>query len=123
MPEPPMKLPAFLALSVAFLLSGPAHAQYLSTLATSPISRFNDTDNKLFMATIDQALKEGVDGTAIPWKNDKSPAAGSVTPQRSHESQGMPCRDLLIVNSYRTLKAEGVHTFCRDRTGKWKLAQ
>jgi surface antigen len=118
-----MKAFALLALSAGLLCGGPAHAQYLSTLASSPVSQFNAADNKLFMATVDKALAEGTDGVPLTWKNDKSPAAGSVTPQASREVKGMPCRDLLIANSYKTLKSEGVHTFCRNAAGKWKLLQ
>jgi hypothetical protein len=46
-----------------------------------------------------------------------------VTPQKSYTSAGMKCRDLLIANSYRTLKGEAVHTFCQNTAGAWKLRQ
>jgi len=103
------------------LFGGPVHAQYLNMLATTPLSKFNAADNKLFMATIDKALAEGQDGVPIEWKNSKSPAAGVVTPQKSFVSEGMKCRELLIANSYQTLKGEAVHTFCQASGGKWKL--
>ena len=105
------------------MFSSAAGAQYLDTLATTPISHFNAADNKLFMSTIDKALAEGTDGVALTWKNERTPAAGAVTPQKSYVSKGMKCRDLLIANSYKTLKGEGVHTFCQNSTGKWKLLQ
>jgi surface antigen len=106
------------------LLAGPtAQAQYLTQLATTPLSQFNDADNKLFLATIDKALAEGADGVAIAWKNERTPAGGIVTPQKSYVSGGMKCRDLLIANSYKTLKGEAVHSFCQDGAGKWKLRQ
>jgi surface antigen len=105
------------------LWAGSAHAQYLNTLANSPMSHFNDADNKLFMANLDKALAQGADGVTLTWKNERTPAAGSVTPQKSFESKGMKCRELLIANSYKTLKGEGVHTFCQNSAGKWKLVQ
>ncbi len=105
------------------LCGAAAQAQILSMLATTPLSQFNDADNKLFMATIDKALAEGADGVPLVWKNDRTPAAGAVTPQKTFVSEGMKCRDLLIANSYKTLKGEGVHTFCLNDAGQWKLRQ
>jgi len=103
------------------LFGAAAQAQYLNQLATTPLSQFNEADNKLFMAAIDKALADGADGVALAWKNERTPAAGVVTPQKSYTSAGMKCRDLLIANSYKTLKGEAVHTFCQDGAGKWKL--
>ena len=117
-----MNAMARLLLLGCVLCAGTAQAQYLNTLATSPMSRFNDADNKLFAANLDKALAQGADGVAMDWKNERTPASGSVTPQRSFDSKGMKCRELLIANSYKTLKGEGVHTFCQNSAGKWKLA-
>lgn len=103
------------------LAADAASAQFLDRLATTPISRFNEADNKLFAATIDKALNQGTDGVTLAWKNERTPAAGAVTPQKSYVANGMKCRDLLIANSFQTLRGEGVHTFCQDATGKWKL--
>ena len=114
---------ARLVLLGCLLMGGAAQAQYLDTLATTPMSRFNEADNKLFMAIVNKALAEGTDGETLTWKNERTPAAGSVTLQKSYVSKGMPCRDLLIANSYKTLKGEGVHTFCKNGAGKWKLVQ
>jgi surface antigen len=110
-------------ITLGCLLSGggTAHAQYLNMLATTPVSQFNEADNKLFMATIDKALSESGDGVALTWKNERTPAAGVVTPQKTYALDGLKCRDLLIANSYKTLKGEAVHTFCQDSAGKWKL--
>ena len=118
-----MRVIACIVALSALLFGAPARAQYLSTLAATPLTHFNDADNKLFMATIDKALAEGVDGVPLAWKNERTPASGVVTPQNSHIAGGMKCRDLLIANAYKTLKNEAVHTFCQDSAGQWKLAQ
>ena len=118
-----MSAVARIVIFVCVTFSGVVHAQSLNMLATSPISRFNATDNKLFRAAIDKALTEGSDGTPIAWKNEATPAEGAVTPQSSFVSKGMKCRELLIANSYRTLRGESVHTFCQANNGKWKLQQ
>ena len=105
------------------LVASTTQAQYLNILGASPVSHFNDADNKLMLAAIDKALADLVDGVAQAWKNPASPASGSVTARKSYVSEGRQCRDLLIANSYKTLKGEAVHTFCRDGAGQWKLVQ
>jgi len=105
------------------LVGAAAHAQYLNLLATTPLSQFNEADNKLFLATIDKALADGSDGVAMAWKNERTPAAGVITPQKTYVSDGLKCRDLLIANSYKSLKGEALHTFCQNSAGQWKLRQ
>ena len=116
-----MKTIALLVAVLGLLFAGTTRAQILSEIAASPISRFSDADNRLFMAAIDKALSENANGVELAWKSEQSPARGSVTPQRSFEADGMQCRDVLIANEYRSRKAQSVHTFCRDAAGAWKL--
>ncbi len=116
-----MKAITLLAAALGLLLSGAASAQILSEIATSPISRFSAADNKLLLGAIDKALADKADGAALAWKSDTSPARSSVTPQRSFESDGVAYRDLLIASEYLSRKAQGVHTFCRDSKGAWRL--
>lgn len=118
-----MKAIARLALLGCVLVTGIAQAQYLNTLATSPLTRFSEADNKLFMAAIDKALADGADGMPLAWKNEATPATGVVTPEKTYTSAGMKCRDLLIANGYKTLKSEAVHTLCQSSAGQWKLLQ
>jgi surface antigen len=103
------------------LLGSAAQAQYLNMLGASPIAQFSDTDDKLYKAAIQQALAEGTDGAPIAWKNPQSPAAGVVTPKKTYVADGMKCRDLLIANTYKTLKGDAVYTFCQTADGQWKL--
>jgi surface antigen len=105
------------------LVASTTQAQYLNILGASPVSHFNDADNKLMLAAIDKALADPADGVAQAWKNPASPASGAVTPRRSYVSDGRKCREVLIANSYKTLKGEAVHSFCQDGAGQWKLVQ
>ena len=105
------------------LAAAAAQAQYLNTLGASPVSQFGEADYKLMLATIDKALADPADGTTLAWKNEASPAAGSVTVQKSFEADGRKCRNVLVANSWKTLKGEGMHTFCQDGAGKWTLKQ
>ena len=118
-----MKALHLLTALTCVVASASATAQYWSTLADTPVSRFNDTDNKLMMATVNKALKEGVDGTPIEWKNEKTPAAGVVTPEKTYQAGGQPCRDLRVANSYKSLKGEGIYQFCKNASGQWKLVR
>ncbi len=116
-----MKVIALLIATFSLLFAGTVRAQILSEVAASPISRFNAADNKLFLGAIDKALSENADGVKLTWKNEQTPANGSVTPQRSFEADGMQCREALIANEYRARNAQTVLTFCRDAAGAWKL--
>jgi len=113
------------ALPVALLLgllAGAAQAvSGYDTFNKMPASSFNKEDTALMMARVDQALKAEKDGETLEWKNDATPASGSVTPLARYTSDGLACRRLRIVNAYGSNKAQGVYKFCEKPAGKWKL--
>jgi len=90
-------------------------------LNAMPATKFNDADHALMMGRINQALHADKDGETLEWKNDKTPASGSVTPLDRFTWEGLPCRRLRIHNAYGKLKAEGVYKFCEKPAGRWKL--
>ena len=124
-PNPLPKLSRSKALPVALLLvllAGAAQAvSGYDTFNKMPASSFSKEDTALMMARVDQALKAEKDGETLEWKNDATPASGSVTPLARYTSDGLACRRLRIVNVYDELKAEGVYKFCEQPAGKWKL--
>ncbi len=113
------------ALSVAAALClATAAAQAVSgydTFNKMPASSFNKDDTALMMARVDQALKAEKDGETLEWKNEATPASGSVTPLARFTADGLACRRLRIVNIYGSNKAQGVYRFCEKPAGKWKL--
>jgi surface antigen len=114
-----------LGLSVAALLcmlAGAAQAvSGYDTFNKMPASSFNKDDTAMMMARVDQALKAEKDGETLEWKNDATPASGSVTPLARYSADGLACRRLRIVNVYGSNKAQGVYKFCEKPAGKWKL--
>lgn len=112
-----------IALVCLGLASAAAQAQSLNLIGASPVSRFNDADLKLMMAAIDRALADPANGAPQAWKNDATGASGVVTARRDFDAEGRKCRELLVANSFRTLRGEAEHSFCRDGTGRWKLVQ
>jgi len=121
-----MKKPIAAPLLIAALLAAPAavfaQGADLLFLKNSPAAKFNATDFKMMRATVEKALAGAPEGPALEWKNDKTGAAGSVTPAGVDEAAApRTCRKLRIANSYRLIKDEGVYTFCRNNTGKWGL--
>ena len=91
-------------------------------LKNSPAAKFNATDFKLMRTTVEKALAGPPEGPALEWKNEKSGAAGTVTPAGADESASpRTCRKLRIANSYKLIKDEGVYVFCMGNTGKWAL--
>jgi surface antigen len=104
------------------LLAGAAHAvSGYDTFNKMPAASFNKEDTAMMMARVDQALKAEKDGETLEWKNQATPASGSVTPLARFTSDGLACRRLRIVNVYGSNKAQGVYKFCEKPPGKWKL--
>lgn len=108
----------------AFLLAvnGVAVAAGLGVLSDAPVRRFNADDLRLMNEAIERALAAGGTGSPVRWANDRTPASGEVTPQRTFERNGRSCRDLRVLNRHGTLEATGIYTLCRE-DGQWKLAQ
>ena len=116
------------ACAAAALLSAltcPAHAAGAAGggawLEGTPGSKFNKDDHALMMARVNEALKAEKDGETLEWRNEKTPASGSVTPLNRLTWEGLSCRRLRIANSYDSLKAQGVYKFCEKPAGQWKL--
>lgn len=86
-----------------------------------PFAKFSEEDRALMMARVNQALRAEKEGDPLGWKNDKSPASGSVTALNRLEWNGLSCRRLHIYNVYGEVKAQGVYKFCEKPAGKWKL--
>ena len=110
------------AAALLCMLAGAAQAvSGYDTFNKMPASSFNKDDTAMMMARVDQALKAEKDGETLEWKNDATPASGSVTPLARYSSDGLACRRLRIVNVYGSNKAQGVYKFCEKPAGKWKL--
>ena len=113
---------ALVVVALLGLLAGRAQAvSGYDTFNKMPASSFSKEDTALMMARVDQALKAEKDGETLEWKNDATPASGSVTPLARYTSDGLACRRLRIVNAYGSNKAQGVYKFCEKPAGKWKL--
>jgi len=112
----PMAFAACLALVVPL-----AHASGLGFMGRGPMAKFSQEDHDLFRGALGRALSSDKLDQAIDWNNPKSPAKGSITPQKTYEKDGVPCRTVRVVNEYRDLRSDGVYSLCR-RDGRWKLA-
>src|SRR6187549_2711281 len=67
-----------------------------------------------------QALETTPTGKHSEWRNPDTGAQYTMTPTRTYESSGTPCRDI-SVNATVDGKAEQVHgTACRQADGSWK---
>ena len=86
-----------------------------------PLTKFNEEDRALMLSHVYQALGAEKDGEIVEWKNDKTPASGSVKALNRLEWNGLACRRAQISNVYGDLKAQGVYKFCEKPAGKWKL--
>ena len=113
---------ALAVLALAGASAGPAQAvRGYDNFSNTPLGKFSKEDSALMMARVNQALKAEKDGETLDWKNEATPASGSVTPLARFSADGLSCRRLRIVNVYAELKAQGVYRFCEKPAGKWKL--
>jgi len=86
-----------------------------------PMTKFNEEDRAMMLAHVHQALGAEKEGETLEWKNDKTPASGSVKALNRLEWNGLACRRLEIRNVYGDLNAQGVYKFCEKPAGKWKI--
>ena len=98
-----------------------AHAAGLGFMGRGPMAKFSQEDHDIFRGALGRALATDKLDQAITWNNPKSPAKGSITPQKVYERGGAPCRTLRVVNEYQTLQSDGVYSLCK-RDGRWKMA-
>ena len=103
--------------------NGGAMAANMSFLDNTPISRFNDQDNKMLQAAFRKAMDEGDNGATVEWKNEKTTSGGTITPLESFERQGAQCRKARVTTEHKLLKGEGQYNFCKNPKGTWKLVQ
>ena len=110
-------------LMLLLMCQGGAMAANMGFLDNTPISRFNDQDNKMLQAAFQKAMNESEDGTTVEWKNEKTTSGGTFTPIESFERQGAKCRKAKVTTEHKLLKGEGQYNFCKNSKGAWKLAQ
>ena len=110
------------ALVACLALAAPlAHASGLGFMGRGPMAKFSQEDHDLFRGALGRALAADKLDEAVDWNNPKSPAKGSITPQKVYERNGAPCRTLRVVNQYKDLSSDGVYSLCK-RDGRWQMA-
>ena len=102
---------------------GGAMAANMTFLDKTPMSRFNDEDNKMLQAAFRKAMNDGEDGTTVEWKNEKTTSGGTITPTESFERKGAKCRKAKVTTVHKMLKGEGEYSFCKNPNGTWSLVQ
>ncbi len=100
--------------------SSAASAQFMSLLKGGPAEYFDDTDRKLFLDNLYQALDEAPDKEARAWQNPANGHRGDVTVLRRFESKGRECKEVRVRNEAQTRKSDMRHNLCRV-DGKWRL--
>lgn len=72
-------------------------------------------------ANIAYSLEHTGTGTARPWRNPDTGSSYTVTPTKTYQHQGAPCREF-IVNGSVDGRVEQLHgTACRENDGRWRI--
>jgi surface antigen len=110
-----------LSVALLALATGLAMASNVQFLRDSPISKMTPEDLTLMRATIRESLDKTADGTATRWENPKTGASGIVTPLKSFQLDGAPCRLVEIFNEAQGFSGRTRYDFCKQPDGTWKM--
>jgi len=118
-----MKMPNIALLATLFVLTtAQAVASNVTFMRNSPLSQMTPEDLALFRATVREVLEKGTDGTARRWDNPNTGASGVVTPLKSYERDGRPCRNVEIFNEAKGFSGRTRYDFCKQPDGTWRSA-
>ena len=102
--------------------SGTTAAIILGTLIGSDIGRnIGRTMDEVDRMRMAQALETQRTGSSIRWRNPDSAAAYSVTPTRTYETGGGPCREFVMRATIGDVQDSVVGTACRSSNGVWRI--
>lgn len=112
----------FALAAICGLAGGAAEARMiLQIFSYFPMQDFEGEDTELFLAAVRQAV-ERPDGSTVKWSNPDTGNHGTVTPLRSGERDGRPCRLLEIENITGRGRTNTLrYLFCRQPGGSWKV--
>jgi surface antigen len=88
-----------------------------------PLGNFTEQDMKDFRQALDFALEKNADGDSLHWASMKTKASGDIKPLKSFERGGLKCRTANVANEANGRTASGPFTFCKNKDGKWVLAE
>ncbi len=111
--------PQLAILVLVFLTIAPAQGFNLGFLQDSPASYLKDEDIEMFLDAAQQALASERDGVDIWWDNPKTGNNGSVTPIRSFQQDGRPCKRLRVATFAGERSGTSEFTFCQAAEGGW----
>lgn len=101
---------------------GTTAAIILGTLIGSDIGRnIGRTMDEVDRMRMAQALETQRTGASSRWRNPDSAAAYSVTPTRTFETGGGPCREFVMRATIGGIQDNVVGTACRTNNGDWRI--
>ncbi len=101
--------------------AAPAQAAGLGFLGRSTLAHLNERDIDLARGALGRALTTSQLEVAQTWRNPDTRAGGEITPLRSFEQDGRPCRELKIDTRHPKARSQGVYTLCRAGE-RWVVA-
>ena len=120
----PSRQSALLLSIVLLTLAGPwtmASAANVRWLQDSAMANMTPEDMDALRKAARNVLDYGPDGQPRRWENAETGARGVVTPLDTFEQDGMFCRRLEAFNEVKGISGRGVHVFCRQEDGTWRI--
>lgn len=72
-------------------------------------------------ANIAYSLEHTGTGTARPWRNPDTGSSYTVTPTRTYQHQGAPCREFVVAGNVDGRSEQLYGTACRENDGRWRI--
>ncbi len=110
-----------LVLAMASSATARQRGGYMSWLAETPVSKFNDEDKKMLHDAA-EAVVSGEAGNSRSWENPKTGNHGMLTLLASFNgSDGRPCHQVRVQNHAKGLSGDQKVTICKDPERGWLL--
>ncbi|MFZ4700598.1 MAG: hypothetical protein ACOYMG_11170 [Candidatus Methylumidiphilus sp.] len=108
--------------STPTVCSAAANIGTWSFLQGTPAEIFNKQDWSIFEASINDTLDNAQDNESKSWENPKTKVSGEIEVLRTVNNAAHHCRLLKINNHAKDLNNEIELIFCKQPSGKWKIA-
>lgn len=116
--------PSLLTTFALLLLAGSINtvsAGNVRWLQDSALSKMTPEDMEKLRSAARNVLDYGSDNESRRWENAGTGANGVVTALDSFEQDGMFCRRLEAFHQVMGVSGRGVHVFCRQEDGTWRI--
>ena len=114
-----MNVRTCLASTFFLILATPSYAVNINVFKDAPVTRMTAEDLSAFRQAVINTLEKGDDGKTVEWTGKGPNTRSKITPVKTYEVSGRPCREATIETEAKQLLARGTYSFCKSAKGAW----